>query len=81
MQWIRDVCHATNKEPEVLPLSVYIFDRFMGKMISNGVPDQFLLDAQLYAATAMFVSSKLRDFDAFTADQLVDYTDHIGRSN
>lgn len=66
--WMRDVCVAEDCQPDILPLSVAIVDRFLSFVRTKRS------QLQLLGATALLLASKLRQTRQIQSKHLVYYT-------
>lgn len=69
VEWMGQVCDAEEQSPSVFPFAVNYLNRFLGKQVIQK------RDFQLLAITCLWLASKLRETRAFTADELLIYTE------
>lgn len=69
--WMRDVCTAEECQPDVLPLSVLIVDRFLSIVRTKRS------QLQLLGSVALLIASKLRQTTTIPAKHLIYYTQDL----
>uniref|UniRef100_A0A6G1S672 G1/S-specific cyclin-D2 n=1 Tax=Aceria tosichella TaxID=561515 RepID=A0A6G1S672_9ACAR len=69
--WMRDVCIAEECQPDVLPLSILIIDRFLSVVRTKRN------QLQLLGSVALLVASKLRQTIQIPAKHLIYYTQDL----
>lgn len=68
--WMFEVCEESMCEEDVFPLAVNLLDRFLSVSVIRKV------QLQLLGTACLFLSSKLKETNALTAERLVTYTDN-----
>lgn len=68
--WMFEVCEESMCEEDVFPLSVNLLDRFLSVSVIRKV------QLQLLGTACLFLSSKLKETNALTAERLIVYTDN-----
>jgi len=68
--WMFEVCEESMCEDDVFPLSVNILDRFLSVAVTRKT------QLQLLGTACLFLSSKLKETHALSAEKLVTYTDN-----
>lgn len=68
--WMFEVCEESMCEEDVFPLAVNLLDRFLSVAVIRKV------QLQLLGTACLFLSSKLKETNALTAEKLVTYTDN-----
>lgn len=68
--WMFEVCEESLCEDDVFPLSVNILDRFLSVAVIRKT------QLQLLGTACLFLSSKLKETHALSAEKLVTYTDN-----